>query len=85
MSSYTYKNLLIIERGSTNTFTSNVKTVPELWFPTNIKPFTYQSIQDKIILVYDTPFDRTDNIKDVDRSTQLNNKIFGVSAVLVHI
>ena len=83
MASYTYKNLLIIERGSNNNFTINVKKNQEYWFPEKVKPFTYQSQQDKIILIYGIPFGQTDNIKEVDSSTQLNSgKILGVIKIL---
>ena len=83
MTSHTYKNLLIIERGSTNNITINVKKSQEYWFPEKVKPFTYQSQQDKVILIYGLPFNKTDNIKEVDSSTQLNSgKILGVIKLL---
>ena len=83
MSSYTYKNFLIIERGSTNNFTINVKKSQEYWFPEKVKPFTYQSLQDKVILIYDLPFSQTDAVKEVDNSTQFNSgKILGAIKIL---
>ena len=53
MSSYTFKNLLIVERGTTNDTTKSlVEKVYGAWFDFR-QPFEYHDPQDKIVIFYE--------------------------------
>lgn len=70
MSSYVYKNLLIVERASKHATKSFVKDVCKLWFPAR-EPFQYQGDNDRIILYYPKPMSTADQIHPLDVSHSL--------------
>jgi hypothetical protein len=67
MSSYTYKNMLIHERGSNNTYAKTlIKDKFNTWFPDPVSGFRTKSLYDKIIIILP-------DMTPIDRLVRLNN------------
>ena len=52
MSSYTFKNMLIIERATTHGVGDIIKNTPGVWFDSNTSGFQHESPNDKVIIFY---------------------------------
>ena len=66
MASYTFKNLLVVERASSNiTTTQLLRNRHGQWFPDR-QPFEYQSDEDKILVFYPSALGIGDSLHRID-------------------
>ncbi len=83
MSSYTFKNLLIVDRASADiTTTRLLRNRHGQWFPDR-QPFDYQSDQDKIIAFYSSAFGTGDSLCRITTEVFMpNGEIQGIVKML---
>ena len=83
MASYTFKNLLVVERASSNiTTTQLLRNRHGQWFPDR-QPFEYQSDEDKILVFYPSALGIGDSLHRIDTEVFLpNGEIQGIVKML---